>query len=89
MNLQPSDTNTPRPMLRFGTQLLVFLIVLNMGALLGQVRLYQQSQHLKEELEKGRLSLLKDSIRIQALGDSLLRASRKAPADSLTVPKTQ
>ena len=89
MNPQPSDANTPRPMLRFGTQLLVFLIVLNMGALLGQVHLYQQSQHLKEELEKGRLSLLKDSIRIQALGDSLLRASRKVPADSLTVPKTQ
>lgn len=70
---------------RMGGQLLVFLIVLNLGILIGLVRLYQKSDTLKQRLEAREVALLKDSITQRMVLDSLRNIQIKPASDTTTL----
>lgn len=54
--------------------LLTFFIVLNLGALVGQMRLFQTMENKKEEMEAQSLRMVTDSLQRKAQVDSLTRA---------------
>lgn len=86
MQKEGSESQKTAGMLhRIGGQLLVFLIVLNLGILIGLVRLYQQSDDLKEDLEAREVALLKDSITQRMVLDSLRMVQVKPAVDTMAL----
>lgn len=71
-----------------GSYLLTFLLVLNLGALAGQMRLFQAMEKKKEDLEAQGLRMVADSLHRQAQVDSLNRALQWAVRVDTTTKTT-
>lgn len=67
----------------FGQQFLVFLIVLNLGALYALADLYWKADRTQKALEQQQTDLLRDSLRREVLLDSI-RLAHPSPSDTLT-----
>ncbi len=66
----------------FGQQFLVFLIVLNLGALYALADLYWKADRTQKALEQQQTDLLRDSLRREVILDSI-RLAHPLPVDSL------
>lgn len=82
MENQPArQADAPKMIFAFGQQFLVFLIVLNLGALYALADLYWKADRTQKALEQ-QTDLLRDSLRREVILDSI-RLAHPLPVDSL------